>query len=205
MINENFQPEQNSAEQEDSLAEKFSRYKKNKFELDDVDFLELGDDFKNLLENFLNSQVSLKEVKDLRDNGQAHSQSEIHLVGHIINVLINNDSSKKLDELKISGDNSYAETARWIDGLIKNGEGGYHLGDGTEILYREVDPLIWQLAEEFRQGGFNNLVGTDNYHNRLGEVFKNLGREPNNSEGLIIGFLGNKVMIAYEKKLERKL
>jgi len=145
-----------------SLAEKFESYKADQFELAEVNFLELGIDFQEAFEKFLNKQISLKEAQALRDNGQVHNQSEIFLIGHILNVLIDIDSSKKLQDLN-KEKNPYAEIARWLESLIQNGEGGYHLGDGTEIIYREVDPLIWELIQEFRQGDFNDADGIEKY------------------------------------------
>jgi len=188
-----------------SLAEKFESYKADQFELAEVNFLELGIDFQEAFEKFLNKQISLKEAQALRDNGQVHNQSEIFLIGHILNVLIDIDSAKKLQDLN-KEKNPYVEIARWLESLIQNGEGGYHLGDGTEIIYREVDPLIWQLTAEFRRGDFNDVDGTENYLKRLSEVKEGLGREPNDSEGVIIGFLGNKTFVISQKaKLAKEI
>lgn len=85
----------------------------------------------------------------------------------------------------------HSETAKWLDGIIKEGKDQRHLGDGSEIQYREIRKPIWDLVEAYRQGEFSGDDGNQKYIKEMAEARSSLGGPANNSEGLIIGWLGN--------------
>ena len=59
------------------------------------------------------------------------------------------------------------------------------------MRYREVREPIWQLAEAYRQGEFSGKGGDKKYIKTMYAARESLGGKPNNSEGLLIGWLGN--------------
>ena len=94
----------------------------------------------------------------------------------------------------------HPETAKWLEEIIEGKEYENYLEDGSTMSYGEVREPIWKLLEAFRQAEFSGPGGDGKYREAKAEAYRSLGREPNNSEGLIIGWIADMVS---EDSLER--
>ena len=100
MINEKFQPEYQPESPKPSLEEKrFEDYRSNltnnQHELADVIFADLGTDFQNIFEEFLNNRLDSERARSLLSERESRNESEKLIKGHIIGALFNAECGKK--------------------------------------------------------------------------------------------------------------